>query len=131
MSLLTFLAPRFIPPGRARMLMPGGQVQTVDAVPEWYWAESVRIIARTDTRLRHDAMIYTYFTCEEEPGAFLFHTVVAESVDYSHWVLHARARTLEEAREVHEKVRAEYLGQTATPDPRSLNMPPPGECDHL
>jgi len=123
MTLLTFLAPRDIPAGQARMLMPDHRVQAVEHVPDWYWAEGVRVIARSDTRLREDAMIYTYFTCQEEPGGFLYHTVVAESDDYSYWTLHGRARTVEEAREVHALVRGEYMGSQAPVDPAALNLP--------
>ncbi len=115
MNVLAFLEPHDVPTGRARLLMPDRQqVQAVERVPDWFWGDTVRMIASTASRLPDGRHLYTYFTCEEEPGGYLYRTVTSSPDDWSTWQVAGRARSVDEAREVHARVRSQLM-QGAVP----------------
>lgn len=86
------------------MLMPGGEIERVEAIPMWYWPRAERIIARTDIGLG-DVFLYTYFTCEEDEDGAMFETAYSVGPNYARWQVIGRHVTAQEACEAHMAVR--------------------------
>ena len=104
MRILTFLHPYSIPAGQARLRKPNGDIQAVDAVPEWYWPRMERIVARTDVHLG-GVFLYSYFTCREAEDGTLFNTVYSLSPSYREWQVIGRHHTAQDACEAHLAIR--------------------------
>ncbi|WP_409738162.1 hypothetical protein [Deinococcus sp.] len=128
--VFTFLDPKAIAPGRARMLMPDRTVTTVEHVPDWYWKRAERVVGFADLMLRGDVYLYTYFTCEEADDGTMFETAYATPEDYSRWTVIARAQTAHEAQEIQATIRAAWWEgpeqHRYPPADRGLRIPPPG-----
>lgn len=103
-----FLAPRDVPPDRVRLRHPDGRVEAVSRVPDWYWWTSERFIGKVTVGLRGGVYLYTFFTCAEEDDGSLYHTVVVTPDDPAEWTLLARARSEQEAQEIHGTVRSAW-----------------------
>lgn len=121
-ELYSFLNARPIPTGQARMLMPDLTVRAVSEIPPWYWARGERIVAHAETGLRGELLLFTYFTCEEEPDGTLFHTAYSSQDDFGDWTVIAQSATAQEAREKHAAIRAAWWVGS-----EQYRLPSPGE----
>lgn len=121
---LTFLNPVEILPGRARILRPDFEIESVPAIPDWYWTDEVRLLHLATLGLQHDVWVAAYFTCYAEDDGCMFKVVVCTEVDRTWYQEVGRTVTRSDATAMFLDVCAAWWdGHSSPPLPGRPTLP--------